>query len=210
MKICSPLDRWDINHLNNVGQRHQRVFSLRYKRNIELAQSFRYVFFLYALYAHASKIFWTFFCFFREICWDFKKVFYSTLFHLPPVRFYCVGGCWDWSQALCCVFGIGSQHCGWTVSLFLFLFSGALFPIWKLSSARWEQDPYLVAVGARTEYLFHWGGEEMPWEYTLYRKFVFCTPRNETASPRSQFLHSFTCGRFIYSQDRSANLAATK
>ena len=30
---------------------------------------------------------------------------YSTLLHLPPLRFYCVGGCWDRTQA----FGIDSQ-----------------------------------------------------------------------------------------------------
>ncbi len=26
---------------------------------------------------------------------DFLKVLYSTLLHLPPLRFHCVGGCWD-------------------------------------------------------------------------------------------------------------------
>ncbi len=30
-------------------------------------------------------------------------------------------------------------------------------------------------------------------------------PRNETARPRSQFLHSCICEQFIYSQDRSSN-----
>ncbi len=28
--------------------------------------------------------------------------------HLPPLRFHCVGGCWDRTQD-CCDFGIGSQ-----------------------------------------------------------------------------------------------------
>ncbi len=28
-------------------------------------------------------------------------VLYSTLFHLPPLRFHCVGGCWDRTQASC-------------------------------------------------------------------------------------------------------------
>jgi hypothetical protein len=32
-------------------------------------------------------------------------VCYSTLLHLPPLRFYCVGGCWDRTQ----VIGIDSQ-----------------------------------------------------------------------------------------------------
>jgi hypothetical protein len=45
----------------------------------------------------------------------YKKggIFYcSTLFnkpfHLPPLRFHCVGGCWDRTQ-LSCDFGIGCQ-----------------------------------------------------------------------------------------------------
>ncbi len=29
------------------------------------------------------------------------KVLFSTLVHLPPVRFQCVGGCWDWTQDFC-------------------------------------------------------------------------------------------------------------
>ncbi len=33
---------------------------------------------------------------------------YSTLLHLPPIRFHCVGGCWNRTQD-CCDFGIGSQ-----------------------------------------------------------------------------------------------------
>jgi hypothetical protein len=32
----------------------------------------------------------------------------STLLHLPPFIFCCVGGCWDQTQD-CCDFGIGSQ-----------------------------------------------------------------------------------------------------
>jgi hypothetical protein len=39
---------------------------------------------------------------------------------------------------------------------------------------------------------------------TLYRTSDLCIPRNETAQPRSQFLHSCSCERFIYSQDRCA------
>jgi hypothetical protein len=40
---------------------------------------------------------------------DFSfNVCYSKLLHLPPFRFYCVGGCWDLTQD-CCVFGIDSQ-----------------------------------------------------------------------------------------------------
>jgi hypothetical protein len=38
----------------------------------------------------------------------FFYVLYSTLLHLPPLRFHCVGGCWDRTQD-CCDFGIGSQ-----------------------------------------------------------------------------------------------------
>ncbi len=41
--------------------------------------------------------------------WNFfLYVLYSTLLHVPPLRFHCVGGCWDWTQD-CCDFGIGSQ-----------------------------------------------------------------------------------------------------
>ncbi len=40
------------------------------------------------------------------------------------------------------------------------------------------------------------------WSY-LYRKSDLCIPINETVRPRSQFLHSCFCGRFIYSQDQS-------
>ncbi len=29
------------------------------------------------------------------------SVQYSTLFHLPPLRFHCVGGCWDRTQDRC-------------------------------------------------------------------------------------------------------------
>jgi hypothetical protein len=39
----------------------------------------------------------------------------------------------------------------------------------------------------------------------LYRKFERNIPRNGTARPCSQFLHSCICERFIYSHDRSAN-----
>jgi hypothetical protein len=35
-------------------------------------------------------------------------LWYFILLHLPPLRFHCVGGCWDRTQD-CCDFGIGSQ-----------------------------------------------------------------------------------------------------
>ncbi len=44
----------------------------------------------------------------------------------------------------------------------------------------------------------------------LYQKSDLCIPRNDTAQPRSQFVHSCICERFIYSKDRSAYLAAGK
>jgi hypothetical protein len=34
--------------------------------------------------------------------------FYGTLLHLPPLRFHCVGGCWDRTQD-CYDYGTGSQ-----------------------------------------------------------------------------------------------------
>jgi hypothetical protein len=45
---------------------------------------------------------------------------------------------------------------------------------------------------------------------TLYKKSFLCIPRNETAQPRSQFLHTCICERFIYSQDWSAYYATEK
>jgi hypothetical protein len=39
-------------------------------------------------------------------------------------------------------------------------------------------------------------------------KIRFMIPSNETGQPRSQFLHSCICERFMYSQDQSAYLAA--
>ncbi len=46
---------------------------------------------------------------------------------------------------------------------------------------------------------------------TLYTvpKSNLCIPIDETAWPRSQFLHSGICKPFLYSQDRSAYLAAS-
>ncbi len=38
----------------------------------------------------------------------FMFVLYSTLLRLPPLRFHCVGGCWDRTQDSC-DFGIGCQ-----------------------------------------------------------------------------------------------------
>jgi hypothetical protein len=41
--------------------------------------------------------------------WIFSfYVRYSTLLHLPPLRFHCVGGCWDRTQDSC-DYGIGSH-----------------------------------------------------------------------------------------------------
>ncbi len=39
---------------------------------------------------------------------SFFYVLYSTLLHLPPLRFHCIGGCWGRTQDYC-DFGIGSQ-----------------------------------------------------------------------------------------------------
>ncbi len=38
----------------------------------------------------------------------FFILLYSTLRHLPPLRFHCVAGCWDWTQD-CFDFAIGIQ-----------------------------------------------------------------------------------------------------
>ncbi len=34
-------------------------------------------------------------------CILYMYVLYSTLLHLPPLRFHCVGGCWDRAQDSC-------------------------------------------------------------------------------------------------------------
>ncbi len=39
---------------------------------------------------------------------------------------------------------------------------------------------------------------------------IYVFPEKETARPRSQFLHSCICGRYIHYQDRSAYLATAK
>jgi hypothetical protein len=44
----------------------------------------------------------------REILYGFFYVLYSTLIRLPPLRFHCVGGCWNQTQDRC-DFGISSQ-----------------------------------------------------------------------------------------------------
>ncbi len=56
-------------------------------------------------------------------------VLYLTLSHLPPLTFFCVGGCWDRAQE-CCNFSIGrktrfSLHVDFPCML-IFLFSGGL------------------------------------------------------------------------------------
>ncbi len=44
-----------------------------------------------------------------ELFWIFSfYALYSTLLHLPPLRFLCIGGCWGRTQD-CCDFGIDSQ-----------------------------------------------------------------------------------------------------
>ncbi len=48
------------------------------------------------------------------------------------------------------------------------------------------------------------------YQRALYRKSDLCIPRNETSRPRSHFLHSGICERFIYSQDQSAYFASAK
>jgi hypothetical protein len=44
----------------------------------------------------------------------------------------------------------------------------------------------------------------------LYRKFETNIPKNETARPCSQFLHSCICERFIHSYDWSAYFAVLR
>ncbi len=39
-----------------------------------------------------------FFCLKRGMIF---KYFIPSLLHLPPLGFYCVGGCWDWTQDCC-------------------------------------------------------------------------------------------------------------
>ncbi len=55
--------------------------------------------FFYYFYFIFWDIFWFFCCYFI--------VLYSTLLHLPPLRFHCVRGGWD--RTVACDFGIGCQ-----------------------------------------------------------------------------------------------------
>jgi hypothetical protein len=48
--------------------------------------------------------------------------------------------------------------------------------------------------------------ENPPLPYSLYQKSYLCIPRKEAAC--SHYLHSSICEQFIYSQDKSAYLAA--
>ncbi len=68
-------------------------------------------------------------------------------------------------------------------------------------------------LGFNPELLHHCMETSVPMNlYTVYTvtKSDLCIPRNETARPCSQFLHSWVCERFLYSQDQSAYLAAAK
>jgi hypothetical protein len=40
--------------------------------------------------------------------WMFKGEIFGFLLHLPPLRFHCVGGCWERTQD-CYDYGIDSQ-----------------------------------------------------------------------------------------------------
>ncbi len=59
--------------------------------------------------------------------------------------------------------------------------------LWKKNKKRWPHFLLSLAFASL---------------FTLQTSSDLCVPRNETAGPRSQFPHSCTCGRFIYSLDR--------
>jgi hypothetical protein len=44
----------------------------------------------------------------RDFHFYFFRLLYSTLLHLPPLKFHCFGRCWDRTQD-CCDFGIGNR-----------------------------------------------------------------------------------------------------
>ncbi len=77
-----------------------------------------------------------------------------------------------------------------------------------------DRQPWLLPFLQRIFSLKWKGKQNREWKKeackksVLYKNFDLCFPRNETAWPRSQFLHSCICEQFIYSQDRSANFAA--
>jgi hypothetical protein len=74
-------------------------------------------------------------------------VLYSTLLHLPPLRFHCVGGCWDWPQW-------AVDNCVWEDLSFIIVAvhtkSKQGIPIYKVSSG--ESNIYLTT-GRQTTYL---------------------------------------------------------
>jgi hypothetical protein len=43
--------------------------------------------------------------FYYILFWGRGGIYYSTLLHLPPLRFHCADGCWDRTQ----------DHCNWCI-----------------------------------------------------------------------------------------------
>ncbi len=87
----------------------------------------------------AVSVFYSFFLLKGDLL-DFY-VLDSTLLHLPPLRFNCVGGCWDRTQD-CCDFGIGvrrSDHSSRSHYLEIFL---VLMRWRERTTMFWEPAPF--------------------------------------------------------------------
>ncbi len=71
----------------------------------------------------------------------------------------------------------------------------------------WLADLVYFFVPTAKANFFLWKPSEI---LALHRKFETNIPRNETAQPRSQFLHSCISEQFIHSHDRSAYFAVLR
>ncbi len=112
-------------------------FSIFYEQTVVFAALDRKKLSLVNFSVYAYKLWFSnAFRVFSELYCIFFKVLYSTLLHLPPLRFHYVGGCWDWTQ-VCYDFVIDSQTlyakmCVWL--LFTCLSNVCLVPIPQMFS----------------------------------------------------------------------------
>ncbi len=85
------------------------------KNQKKFQKNFHYSFKKLEKYMICYLFFVSFSFFFSKMKGEFFWIFvsfcvrYLTLLHLPPLRFHCVGGCWDRTQDSNCDNGIGCQ-----------------------------------------------------------------------------------------------------
>ncbi len=154
----------------------------------------------------------------------FFHVHYTTLLHLPPIRFHCIEG--ELIRIICSSSTSLTRQCasagprpllsragsgddrGRSSSYFLILIL-----IFKIISNHSRANPKHNDFKVRNSFnkramkIFCLAVVQLK---TQNRKFETNIPRKGIARPQSQFPHSCVCERFIYSQDRSAYSAAGK